>query len=129
MDSEAFARAMGERRNGTDGWYRHPLARKSLISSGLNEVADTGCWWLIDILCTEYADRLRADDESGRVDGTPIINVRVKAGKARIQMTYADEGPPVHSTRVAYTDMPSGEYKFLAGVEDRCAMFYLMSEY
>jgi hypothetical protein len=120
---------MSEVRNGTDGWYRHALARKSLISFGLREVADAGCWWLIDILCTEYADKLLADDKANRIDGTPTIEVRVKDGKARIQMTYCDEGPTIHGNKIAYTDMPEGKYTFLAGVEDGRAMFYLLSEY
>ncbi len=129
MNTQEFNRAMKGPRNGTDCFFRHAIARKALISSGVREVADAGCWWLVDLLCTEYAIKLRKDEAAGRVTGTPIIKVKVANKKARVELTYGDDEPPVHKNRIDYTDLPDGEHTFLAAVEDDHAMFYLLTEY
>lgn len=39
---------------GTEGYYRHPLARNILMTDGVYHCFNNGLAWLIDIIATEY---------------------------------------------------------------------------
>ena len=129
MNTQDFHRALKEVRNGADYFMRHPLTPRSLISSGLREVADTGCWWLVDLLCTGYAHQLKLDDKAGRISGTPIVEVKTRGGVTRVALSYGDDEPPTHKNKIDPSCLPDGGFSILGGVEDGQAMFYLLSEY
>ena len=97
-------------RNGTDEYIRHPLARRLIYTSGVQEVVETaGAYWLLDIIGTECTPKLLRAFEAD-VASTAIVSVKVEGTKAVLTMTYADDTPPVWTKRIAYTDFPVGEW-------------------
>jgi hypothetical protein len=124
MNNTAFIAAYGESRNGANCFYRHGLARNFHYSDGVRDCAETGCYWLLDMIATEATTKLRA---SGDIMG--IVEVRVADEAATITMTVADDKPPVWKKRITYTDMLAGVWKFYLTDEGSRFALILPSEY
>lgn len=125
MNEAKFKAAYTESRNGASHFVRHPLVRQFQYSDGVQECAEAGCYWLLDIVATECLMPLRKS-------GEPMGIVRLTVGEdstASIDLTVADDAPPIWHKRIPWTDMPPGEYVFeLADEGDRFA-FILITEH
>ena len=123
MNANAFKKAYGESRNGANQFFRHGLARGFVFSDGVNDCANAGCHWLVDIAATELPAVLRREDENM---GT--LTATVKKGKAVLTMTGSGD---VHlwSRKIDYTDMPDGKWLFLITVDGPNSVMILLSEY
>ena len=108
MDETKFRQVYGESRNGCDHFVRHPLGRALRYSDGVQELAQLGCYWLLDIVATEIVLVYRKRDEDAR---HTTLRVQVDAGKAYLSLEH--EGAEVWRKRVDCTDMPSGDWRFL----------------
>lgn len=121
MDNNAFKKAYEESRNGCNGFYRHPMAKRFHYSDGVQECAEAGCHWLVDIAATELPKAMR-DAKVNR----SMFEVTVKNGKAHLRLTAEDAAPPIWKRSIEYTDMPEGEYVFeLVDEGERVAMILL----
>ena len=108
MNSEAFLRAYGESRNGTDNFHVNRLYPRFLYSDGVRECADAGCYWLLDILGTE----ITAQDFARRESGMCVVRVFVAAGRADTLGEFRDGDPAPYKRRIEATDLPDGEWVF-----------------
>lgn len=124
MNAEKFLSIYNESRNGCNSFYRHPLIRKFLISDGVKELADEGCWWLIDIAATELPTILRK--VGGYATGTLVVTA--KDGKADLEMTGCGD---IHlwKKKIDMTDLPEGRFVFLVADSDHHFNMILISEY
>lgn len=124
MDTSTFMNAYHESRNGANHFVRHWANRNFQFSDGVEQCAEAGCMWLIDIIATECANKLRA---SGEVMG--IIYIDVADSKALIEMSIQDDAPMAFSRHIDFTDMPDGKWTFY--LVDEMARFALIlpSEY
>lgn len=126
MNHQAFTKALNESRNGTDGFNFSRLYRWMEYSDGVQEVAETGCYWLLDILGTELRVKLRALN-------TPYVMLTVtvvaKDGKAKITATTGDDVPPIYTKKIGYTDMPDCKWDMLLTYEDDKGRLIMVTEY
>lgn len=123
MDSDKFKTIYGESRNGANGMIRHPLVRSFVMSDGVVDIADTGCWWLMDIFATELPAVMRKKDES-----LLVCTAKVIKGKARLSATGS--GDVEHWKRSGvFTDMPEGTWNFYLADEDSRFVLILPTEY
>ena len=107
MDKGKFTEVYSESRNGANQFYRHPLARNFACSDGVKELAETGCWWLIDILATELPAEFRKNPDNAFC----IVKVAVKDHAALITGEFTDN--VVAWKKVIHmTDMPEGAWLF-----------------
>ena len=114
MNEQRFKEVYSMPRNGANTFYRHPLARNVLLSDGITSLAETGCWWLIDLLVLEGYPKLKRNPDAGML----IVKVRVKNSVASIQGKLYDDKPPQLRQKIDYTDMPEGEWVFYMGIFD-----------
>ena len=113
MNTEKFKEIYAESRNGANSFYRHPLCRNVAFSAGVQDLADTGCHWLIDILVSELpAVFVKNEDVSNRC----IVTVSVGHSKAVIRAEFQDD-VVAWTRKVDYTDMPDGEWSFFVADE------------
>ena len=128
MDKQKFIEAYNESRNGTDGFVRHPLVRKFAYSLGVQECAEAGCYWLLDVLATELPAEMRKHkDESNRA----IVKVHVSDSQGRIVAEIEDDWV-IWSKDIEWTDLPDGEWNFMVSDEGYTESPYrmiLLSEY
>lgn len=124
MNTEAFKLAYGMSRNGTDVFFKNPLFPQFHYSDGVQQCAEAGVYWLLDVVATEFLKPLR---RSGEVMG--ILEVVVAADKATIEMTISDDGPPVHRKKIVHTDMPDGKWLFYLADEGERFALILPTEY
>jgi hypothetical protein len=110
MDDTAFHKALGEVRNGTDSFHFIPLYRWMKYSDGVKEVAESGCYWILDRLGLTIRPALRGLKQTYVM---ATVTVSVKASKAKITATTGDEDPPFWTENVSYTDMPDGDWSML----------------
>lgn len=101
MNTEKFLSVYSESRNGCNHWVRHPLVRNFLFTDGVQELAETGCHWLIDILATEYKVPQYL---------MGIVHITVTGSRAVITGSLSDEEPPQFRKDITWTDMPDGEW-------------------
>lgn len=127
MDDLAFINAYHDSRNGTDGWTRHPLARTLVYSDGVKELAETGCYWLLDVIGTEFVPAAKRC--AAELDGMGFIYVNVKDTSATITLRRDGGEPPLYTRHVEYTDMPEGEWLFYFGEDQPHWNLYLPTEY
>jgi hypothetical protein len=121
MNETAFRNAFNESRNGANFFVRHPLVRSFQYSDGVQEVADAGAHWLLDIAATELPAALR---NSGEIQG--ILEVHVVDGQADLGLNVDDDRPPVWHRHIDFTDMPDGKWLFeLVDEGERVAMILL----
>jgi hypothetical protein len=123
MNTDAFKRAYGESRNGTDKYHRvNPFVRRFLATDGVKECAEAGCYWLLDIFATELPPLLKVGDFG-------VIKVEVVGSKLRAVMETDDDKPPVWVKTVDYTDMPDGEWMFYINNDGEHVICCLPTEY
>lgn len=128
MDTTTFLDAYSESRNGTDAFYRHPLVRKFAYSSGVKELAETGCYWLLDILATELPQLFpKYAEQSDRC----VVRIAAKDGKAALSAEFTD-GDVAWTKQIDITDLPDGEYLLMLANEyegDTPFRLILLTEY
>jgi hypothetical protein len=109
MDEATFKAAYNESRNGANYFVRHPLAigGRFEFSDGVKELAEAGCYWLLDIIATECLVPLR---KSGYPSG--LVEVTVEDSKAELALTIVDDAPPIWKRTIDWTDMPAGKWVF-----------------
>jgi hypothetical protein len=126
MNETEFKRVYNESRNGCNNFVRHPLARNFAYTDGVQELAETGCYWLLDVLATELPTKMRKASAA-----SAMVSVKVSAGKARITAEFVD-GQVAWTKKIDYTDLPDGDWKFYVADEmDGATPFrmILISEY
>ena len=124
MNTNQFTNDYNAGRNGANFFVRHPLVHQFHYSDGVQDCAESGCHWLLDVIATECLKPLR---QSGEYMG--IIEVTVSDESAVISMTVADDKPPVWTREIAYTDMPAGTWKFFLADETERFALILPTEY
>lgn len=128
MNEQAFKDAYQQSRNGCNYFLGHMLARtmgfKFHYSDGVEQCADAGCYWLLDILATECPAVMRKAQETNC-----FVNVTVADSKADIVLSAHDDVPPLWTRYVPWTDLPTGMWVFeLVDEGDRFALI-LLSEH
>jgi hypothetical protein len=124
MDTAKLTNAYTAFRNGANFFVRHPLVRQFQYSDGVQEVADAGCHWLLDIIATECLKPLR---NSGSYLG--VVHVTVADDAATIELSVNDEDPPVWTRFIDHTDLPLGRLTFFLADEGERFALILPSEY
>lgn len=132
MNQQQFIATYNESRNGCNERFRHPLARRLVYSDGVGELAEIGCYWLLDIIGSEHAHHFLANQ--GVFDGMAFIYVRVANGKAVIELARDSDVPAAYTRKVDLTDMPDGVWTFYLSLDqdekgNAFAFLYLPSEY
>ena len=124
MDTAKFQQVYGLSRNGAEFFVRHPLVRSFAVSDGVRDLADVGCWWLIDIAATELPAVLgRKSEYMG------VLTATVKNGKAKLEMTGTND-VTLWDRDIDYTDMPEGKWNFYVTLEDgSSSLMILPTEY
>lgn len=110
MDTDKFRAAYNETRNGANHFCRNPLYPKFLYSDGVQECAEAGCYWLLDILGTETPAVFRKHPGQTQL----IVNVAVKKSKATIAGSFTDDSQE-YTRRIPYTDLPDGVWTLYIG--------------
>jgi hypothetical protein len=96
-------------RNGSNGWTRHPLAKRMLYTSGIEELCEAaGAFWMLDVIGTEATPILLKQWETGAALG--IIELIVEDSRATFAMTTSDDEPPIWKRSIPYTDFPPGRW-------------------
>ena len=113
MNTEKFKQVYNESRNGCNEFYRNPLYRALRYSDGVRDLAETGCWWLLDIVGTEVVDMFRKAPEDDR---HAAFYAKVHDSTAELRLEFHD-GSPAWKRRIEWTDMPDGEWCFLLANE------------
>lgn len=122
MDIEKFKQAYGASRNGTDQLH-HGFIKRFTYSDGVKECAEAGCYWLLDILATEGAMKIRKAGES-----LTTVNVVAKKGKASIKLLGSGD-VQFWKRNIDYTDLPDGTWTFLVADEGERFVMILLTEY
>ena len=112
MNTEAFITAYNESRNGADFFVRHALVRTFAFSNGVQECADAGCHWLIDIAATEIPAVMRKEGEN-----LVTFAARVSDGEAGLTLLGSGDRRLRWTRHIDMTDMPEGEWNFLIADE------------
>lgn len=121
MDNNAFKKAYEESRNGCNGFYHHGMVRRFQYSDGVQQCAEAGCYWLLDIAATELPKVMR-----DRGEPRCMFEVFVHESKAVLSLTARDNAPALWKRLIDLTDMPDGEYVFeLVDEGERVAMILL----
>jgi len=121
MNTEAFTQAYNQSRNGANFFVRHPLARSFQFSDGVQECAEAGCYWLLDIAATEIPAVLRRHQEP-----LGILYARVSESHAKLSLELEDDVPPAWKKSIPWTDLPGGEWVFeIVDEGDRVAMILI----
>ena len=124
MNHTEFKRIYGESRNGANGFVRHPLARSVIYSDGVQDVAETGIYWALDIFATELPKMMRQHDEH-----MLVITIMVQDSKAHITATGSGDKMLPWSRVIDWTDMPDGDWIFYMSADGDTATIILPSEY
>lgn len=128
MNKDLFKEIYSQSRNGCESFTRHPLVRSFAFSDGVKDLADTGCWWLLDILATELPVEFRRQAE---VSNRCIVHVSVKQGTANLRAEFEDDVVAWKRSSI-HTDLPDGEWVFMVADEytvDAPYRMILISEY
>lgn len=124
MDNEKFKRAYGESRNGCNFFVRHFFVRSFQYSDGVQECAEAGCFWLLDILATEVPQIIRQHKES-----MLVINVDVaQDGKATITGLGSGDRK-IYLRELESADMPPGRWIFFLADEGHRLALILPTEH
>ena len=124
MNHTEFKRIYGESRNGANGMVRHPLVRSVIYSDGVQDLAETGMYWALDIFATELPKMMRRHDEH-----MLVITVKVTGSGAIITATGAGDKPLPWGRVIDWTDMPDGDWIFYMADEGDTFSIILPSEY
>lgn len=125
MDNTAFIKAYTQSRNGANEFYRHNLVKYFHYSDGVRDCAQAGCYWLLDLVATEFPTIMR---KNGSLRA--ILKVHVLPSQSCVlQLTTADDQLPIWSCILDYTDMPEGSWFFELGDEDIRVVMILLTEH
>jgi hypothetical protein len=109
MDMQKFRAAYAESRNGANKMFRHPLVRNVIYSDGVQACAQSGLYWLLDILATEGVAHMRKHPD----DDLLIVNFDVEVdGSARVKGTLREIDPAPWERKVGWTDCEAGVWTF-----------------
>lgn len=108
MNTEKFLAAYRESRNGCDNFVRNPLYPRFLYSDGVQECAEAGCYWLLDILGTELPEHFKRKPDAYMC----VVTVTVADSRATIVGMFDDNDPEPFRKKIAGTDMPTGVWTF-----------------
>jgi hypothetical protein len=108
VDKDKFAAIYNESRNGCNGFIRHALSRSFAYSDGVQELAELGCYWLLDILATELPAVFK---ENEHVSSMCIVKVVSSKPGATFTGEFKD-GVVAWSKTLGYADIPYGEWIF-----------------
>lgn len=98
MDNGRFKTAYGKSRNGANEFIKY---LGLIVSDGVVDCADAGCWWLVDIIATECRG----------LENLLVIKAVAANGKA--DLTGIGSGDKIRWSRhIDFTDMPDGEWLF-----------------
>lgn len=123
MNIEQFTAAYKSTdRNGANGFVRHPFNRKFVYSDGVQECAEAGVYWLLDIVATECAKLVVEQGYQG------ILEVEVKDSEADLRLSFED-GVYAWQRHIDYTDMPEGRWVFVLGWDGEHVAMILLTEY
>jgi hypothetical protein len=125
MDIDKFREVYRASRNGANDFFFNPLYRQMAYSDGVRDLAETGCYWLLDIIGTECVEVLRECPEPSMCIVTAVVN----DGKAKLSLTDADDQPPLWERSIEYTDMPDGTWNLYLADEGERFTLILPSEY
>ena len=82
MNVTNFLAAYNESRNGVNQFFRHPLMRVFTYSDGVQAVAESGMYWLVDLAAFELSMKLATKRET-----LGVITLKVKDSEGTITMT------------------------------------------
>jgi hypothetical protein len=122
MDVKAFTQAYYESRNGANYFVRHWAARKFQFSDGVEQCAEAGCMWMIDIAATELPKLIAYGDMGS-------LLVKAHGGRAVMTLSLADDTPPAWKKDIDITDMPDGDWLFYIVNEGERFAMILPAEY
>lgn len=106
---------------GTEGYTRYGIFNKILLTDGVVMFAEkAGCFWFLD----EVTLMLKKMFEKALNEYLFTITLKVKNQKARIIVTDGDYNKLIEK-RIAFTDCPSGEWKFYYHKEDNVMLYFL----
>lgn len=126
MDMQKFKAAYSESRNGANKMFRHPLVRKLIYSDGVQECADAGLYWMLDILATEGVQHMAKHLD----DGLMVVYFSAYADRsALIKGTLSDGDPTPWMRKVAFTDCEPGQWTFYMAYDGEHYSLILPSEY
>lgn len=123
MNLEKLSAIYNEGRNGANGFIRHPLVHSFTVSNGVEECADCGIWWLIDIAATEIPAVLRKEKEN-----LGVFKADVYGSVAKLSCDGSGDRRLWRRT-VDWTDMPEGTWTFYIADEASHFVMILPSEY
>lgn len=104
MKRDVFLQVINEPRNGANAMFRHPLCPWFAISDGVRELADTGCWWLIDICATELPLVFKRNELD-----TALIKLNSSNGMGKLSLLETEDHC-VWEKIIGSTDLPDGEF-------------------
>ncbi len=116
MNQDQFKRAYGESRNGVNNFLFNKLYPKVWYSNGVQELAESGCYWLLDIIGTELPKAYLAKPPAQR--HPCIIQVRVTGSMAHIVGEFIDDDPNPYTKYVPMVDLPEGKWNLYMTLED-----------
>ena len=106
---------------GTEGYTRYGLFNKILLTDGVVMFAEkAGCFWFLD----EVTLLLKKMFQKAPDEYLFSINLKVKNEKAKIIVTDGNCNKIIEK-RIAYTDCPSGEWKFYYDKPSNVMMYYM----
>lgn len=115
--------------HGSDGFHRHPLARKLIYTDGIKFVADTlGAWWFVDAIASYIAT-----SEAVRREDFQVWTLHDSTGASYKTRLVCDDGNgrEIIAQEISYTDfppelMPFGVYCEASELEPGVTGFVLM---
>jgi len=128
MQTDKFLSILAESRNGANHFFRSPLYPKFLYSDGVQALAETGCYWLLDILGTELPAVFKTKNPHHSMLG--IVTVNASGGRATLTMGLEDGLPVQWSKDIDITDLPDKEWNlYVSDNGDGTFSCILPSEY
>lgn len=123
MNIEKFLEVYNESRNGANEFYRHFFVASFHYSDGIRACAETGLYWLIDILATEAPAQMRKADQVLATVTLTVLNSKAK-------LMLSGSGDVVFwKKNIDFTDMPDGTWNFLLSDEGVRRALILVTEY
>ncbi len=113
---------------GTSQYYRHGLMPTLLLTDGAKMVADdAGAWWLMDVIMSHLSTNATLRQEEFQ----HWRFVRNGDGPHLVSVTDGNEGEPIVTQEVEYSDFPLPEIGFFVCRDEGLGGWVLMlpSEY
>lgn len=110
--------------SGGSGLYYHSLTPRCNYTIGMKDYfTKAECWWLHDILATEFHNAL----VKNKVNDSYYVTIRVADAKAIVSMeNYCDE--IIYTRTVDFTTHPTGEFEFVMAWDGKRSILCLHNE-